>query len=98
MNRTSFAKALGVTTAWKCAQLVMDFLHLITARKEGKAVVTVKPNLVFIVHMQCKGLIQKELLVTVLALRTNNLNMGFRKDKVCGDAVCCLNMVHHFTC
>ena len=57
MNRSIYAEALGVTTAWKCAQLIMDFLHLITARKEGKAVVAVKPNLVFIVHMLCKGLI-----------------------------------------
>ena len=76
----------------------MDFLHLITARKEGMTVVTVKPNLVFIVHVQCKGLIQKELLATkVLAFRTNNCNIGLRKDKVCGDAVCCLHVLHHFT-
>ena len=61
MNRSTFAKALGVTTAWKCAQLIMNFLHLITARNKGKAVVAVKPSLVFIVHVHCKGLIQKEL-------------------------------------
>ena len=61
----------------------MDFLHLITARKEGMTVVTVKTSLVFIVHVLCKGLIQKELLATkFLALRTNNFNIGLRKGNV----------------
>ena len=82
MSKSTFAKALGVTTAWKCAQLIMDFLHLITARNEGKAVVAIKPNLVFIVHVHRKSLIQKELLATkVLTLWTDNLDTRFRKKQ-----------------
>ena len=60
----------------------MDLLRLLTTRNKKMAVITVKPCLVNIVHMQCKCVIQEEFLAAKFTFRTN-----IRIDEVTGDGV-----------
>ena len=91
------AGALGTTTARECAKFHMDLLRLLTTRNKEMAVVTVKSCLVYIVHVLCKSVIQKEFLSTKFTFKTNNLHIGFRIDEVTGDGMFRFNMLSHLT-